>query len=543
MVARTRGLVYVGGVRRLSASIVFASCFGAVGCNLILGGYKVGASSGGSSSTSGTASGSPTTGSTSTAESGSTSTGSSMGLAVSPGQTTLLVGTTLTFTATLNGTPFSNVTWSVDEATGGTISAGGRYAAPMSGGSFHVRATSKADASFAEATVLVSATAKPIAIGPAGGLTGASGFATQSHVAYSPAAGEWWLFYDDTSAPNLDTMHSTDFKTWQAGEHAVLSQGHSGDGRDLALASGTFGGHDVVHVTEGTSMLGRYHLRAVMTPGHVTFDAPVIVNTGGSDAPDGSNTIILADGTVIDSTGWQSTPQTPPLSPCGNGDVDVFIADAKEDGVTSFGGVAFGEQVIWCVDNTVNARRLIDTGAAMVAVYEDGVSNPDPTNILTSTRKNDGTWLPFEPPAGPDVIPPKAFATDQTFGLDDWNAVLAGGSIHAVRRLGQFYEHQTFDQTGQAWAAASAIPPQASVGDSGLFLVPYGDGLLLAAIGGATGNPILFTYFDGMTWSNWSTLVEAHDTRTFLGGYAPGGGVKPALLWTEDGSLTAALVP
>jgi hypothetical protein len=55
---------------------------------------------------------------------------------------------TATFSATVTGTSNTAVTWSVQEgATGGTITSTGVYTAPSSAGTYHVVATSAADAS------------------------------------------------------------------------------------------------------------------------------------------------------------------------------------------------------------------------------------------------------------------------------------------------------------------------------------------------------------------------------------------------------------
>lgn len=60
------------------------------------------------------------------------------------------------FLAAVTGTATTGVAWTVVEASGGTVSTGGLYTAPGSGGTFHVRATSLAASSaFGEATVTV----------------------------------------------------------------------------------------------------------------------------------------------------------------------------------------------------------------------------------------------------------------------------------------------------------------------------------------------------------------------------------------------------
>jgi len=81
-----------------------------------------------------------------------------VGISVAPTTQTLLVGGTQTFTATVVNTTNTAVTWSVRErAVGGTITSGGLYTAPGTAGTYHVVATSAADATkTAKATVTVN---------------------------------------------------------------------------------------------------------------------------------------------------------------------------------------------------------------------------------------------------------------------------------------------------------------------------------------------------------------------------------------------------
>jgi hypothetical protein len=88
---------------------------------------------------------------------------------LTPSGASLWTGGTQTFTATVSGTANPAVTWSVLEATGGTISASGLYTAPATAGTFHVKATSVADTGkSAQAPVTVSV--QP----PAGACNGAA---------------------------------------------------------------------------------------------------------------------------------------------------------------------------------------------------------------------------------------------------------------------------------------------------------------------------------------------------------------------------------
>ncbi len=78
---------------------------------------------------------------------------------IAPASATLPVGGTQNFTANLNGRTSAGVNWSVHEGTaGGSITAAGVYTAPNAPGTFHVVATSQADATKqAASTVTVQA--------------------------------------------------------------------------------------------------------------------------------------------------------------------------------------------------------------------------------------------------------------------------------------------------------------------------------------------------------------------------------------------------
>lgn len=82
---------------------------------------------------------------------------SPIAVSISPGSTSMLVGTSSTFSATVSGSTNQAVTFSVVGGdANGTITQAGVYTAPAVPGSFRVRATSMQDASkFAEANIQV----------------------------------------------------------------------------------------------------------------------------------------------------------------------------------------------------------------------------------------------------------------------------------------------------------------------------------------------------------------------------------------------------
>ena len=94
----------------------------------------------------------------------------SVAVAISPKITATTTGGALTFTATVTGTvtgQSTGVTWSVQETGGGTVDTSGHYTAPASVGTFHVVATSIADASKNDtATVTVTVPTIAVSVSP-----------------------------------------------------------------------------------------------------------------------------------------------------------------------------------------------------------------------------------------------------------------------------------------------------------------------------------------------------------------------------------------
>ena len=82
-------------------------------------------------------------------------------ISLSPTTATLVVGAGQTFVATVTGATNTAVNWSVQEAGGGSVTAGGDYTAPGTPGTYHVVATSQADPS-RSATATVTVNAAPV---------------------------------------------------------------------------------------------------------------------------------------------------------------------------------------------------------------------------------------------------------------------------------------------------------------------------------------------------------------------------------------------
>jgi hypothetical protein len=110
---------------------------------------------------------------------GGSSNPGALGVTIAPAQTALFVGETTQFTAVIDGSSAAGVTWSVKEgADGGVITAGGSYTAPAKAGTFHVLATSKADATKSGSAEVVVSPKSGVDVVPRGAGVPAGGAVT-----------------------------------------------------------------------------------------------------------------------------------------------------------------------------------------------------------------------------------------------------------------------------------------------------------------------------------------------------------------------------
>jgi hypothetical protein len=97
---------------------------------------------------------------------------------VTPNSVTVLPGATQSFAASVTGTTKTDVTWSVQENSGGTIDSAGRYTAPQNSiGTFHVVATSQAN-SAAKGMAAVAVQSSQLTISPVAVTLGPDGAQT-----------------------------------------------------------------------------------------------------------------------------------------------------------------------------------------------------------------------------------------------------------------------------------------------------------------------------------------------------------------------------
>ncbi|RYY73142.1 MAG: DUF4397 domain-containing protein [Gammaproteobacteria bacterium] len=142
-------------------------------------------------------------------------------VSVTPEAATIKVGASQTLTANVTGTSKTTVTWSVDEANGGAVTAAGVYTAPATAGTYHVRATSTEDKKkSAVATIMVAALD--------------TAMVRVFHA--SPDAPKVNLLVDDAAVKSgLDFSESTGNLTLPAGNYKIAVEGVIPSGNQVVI--------------------------------------------------------------------------------------------------------------------------------------------------------------------------------------------------------------------------------------------------------------------------------------------------------------------
>ena len=441
--------------------------------------------------------------------------------------------------------------FSLDGLTGGGPDAGGSTVGPLDGS-----LPDPADAADARADAVIDASADdrsvppvdaglgdtasdggPVTLAAVGSTSAPSGAAQQGHLAWTDGAQQWWLFYVDSSKPEvLQSVVSNDFVTWSPATNLTLP-GAATDGRNVAVWAGGAGGQDVLHLSVSVvvSSTDRRHLHVRARPAgnNLTFDPIVVVGTTRPNLPgldpDGPATALGNDDTVFETSGWFEDPDSGATgNECG------WSSTSPDPGgafTAAFGAVSTPGQV----PGYVNARHLVPLpGASILAVWESGDVDPDPTNV-SATLGVAGSWSPESRVFAPSSQDP-----------NDWGACGNGATVSAVRHTSAgSWEHRVWggslDDGGVAFASGGAMSALGTPAAAGSVVLCDGTRVHVFAIAPGAGSPIRTTVWDGMAWSAWSDAVAGGKTRTWLTGtITPAGRV--ALAWTESAGGSSRIV-
>jgi hypothetical protein len=204
--------------------------------------------------------------------------GSAIVVTLSPLSASTSTGGSVAFTASVTGTADTGVTWSVQEgATGGTVSASGVYQAPAAAGTYHVVATSHADASkFQVAAVLVTLPTGPgvaVSVTPSSATLDACGATTFSAtVTGSTNQNVTWSVKEGAAGGTITSAGAYGASSAAGTYHVVATS--QADGTRTGEAAVTVGPEKVlaVSVLPGSG--------TVSTNGTLAFSATVTTSCG-----------------------------------------------------------------------------------------------------------------------------------------------------------------------------------------------------------------------------------------------------------------------
>ncbi|MFI5088938.1 MAG: Ig domain-containing protein [Terriglobales bacterium] len=355
----------------------------------------------------------------------------SVAVAVLPSSSSLPLGKSQQFSANVSGTSNTAVSW---KASGGNISSGGMYTAPMSTGSFVVTATSMADTSkSASAPVSVTAAATvavTISPGSASLSSGGSQQFTAAVSGSSNAAVTWSATGGSVSTSGLYTAPSA------AGTYTVTATS-AADTTKSASATVTVSAAPVVAVsiTPGSASLitgGTQQFTASVSGSSntaVTWSA-----TGGSitsglyTAPSAAGTYTVKATSVADSTKSASATVTVSAAPVVAVTISPVSASMLSSGTQQFTASVSGSSntgVSWSA-----TAGSVSSGGMYTAPAAAGSYTVKATSAADSTKSASATVTVSAPVVAVSLSPGSASLS--TSATQQFTATVTGSSNTAV---------------------------------------------------------------------------------------------------------------
>ena len=409
----------------------------------------------------------------------------------------------------------------------------------------------------------IVAAPSPAAVGiqAAGTFDDATGHSGQSHLVYAANSRVWWLFTLTSagdaqggtnhivkayrsSGPDLATA------TWIAaadspGAASGSPNGFLGGGRSLAVAYVNNSPVDVIHADISMAFDGQNgrtgHIRAVVTGTTITwstwnlFDEPA-----ATWAIPRGNAIGVSTGKTIHTAGTTLQQEV---------DANLRRSTSPDTGSTWTSGFSVPAVVDGSMINQCNAVTLAPlANDVMLAVYDNGQNfEPNLTNLRFKRSAATGTWpgIVVGSQTGGDG---NVFATTALIDQNDWALVpVTTTQIYAFRRNanGSGLDAASYNAATNGWSALSSAPPlfgsgQSAKAGAGVFGATDGVNVWLAVVNTDLANTILWTRFDGVTWTPWAAVpgtdIGIHN-RKYVAGSPQVGSNQVGLIWTEGNSL------
>jgi hypothetical protein len=384
-------------------------------------------------------------------------------VALSPQTQSIVTGGTVNFTATVTGTTSGQstaVTWSVQEAGGGTIDTNGNYTAPGSAGTYHVVATSVADPTkFATATLTVSP--------PAGPTYALGTYASDPQSRLPGYSDGMWHAGVPGGIPNYTTVHATvlasTYGNGASDARSGLQAALDGAGAAYTASGGATG--QVVQLAAGTVPSGTVNV--FKTTGTLVIPSGVVLRGLGSSSSGVMQTVIeplsntqfgLLEFGSNPYTGYTAYPVTSTnlTSDAAQGSFSV--------NVTSTTGFAVGQLVL--IDELDDTSRAVYHPSLLPgqcsncegwfcrANTSNGQQGRPISQTLHVTAVGPGNTMTFDTPL--HISFRKAFTAQLSYFNNDsatWNAGIESLRVTGagVGSGGNTFENIHFGLAGRCW--------------------------------------------------------------------------------------------
>jgi hypothetical protein len=418
----------------------------------------------------------------------------------------------------------------------------------------------------------------PIKIGNqiAGTFADATGHSAQSHLVYAANAGVWWLFTLTSAADSSGGSNhivkayrssGSDLATaiWTAaadspgastsGGGGYAPSGSMGGGRALGVVYVNNAPTDVIHAEVAMAADGQDgiqgHIRARITATGITWETwNYHVEGAATWAIPRAVALSLSTGKYIHSGGPTLQQEV---------DANARRSNNPDTGTawtSGFSSVAVIDNSMINQSNAIAFAPLANN--VMLAVYDNGggvstcyncgqtgAPEPNLTNLGYKKSNTSGAWptVPVGTQTGGDG---PVFSTSATIDQNDWALVPVNTTtIRAYRRNagGTGIDAAAYNTASNTWSSAPAPPPfgagQAFKSRAGLFGANDGSSTWLFVVNTNAANSILYSRYDGTTWSSWAA-VPGTDSGTHVRRFISGAPIVAAgqvgLIWTEGSS-------